>query len=647
MLDDHNEFLDEVIEKVTKKSHLHGSKALRKDSEEATIESLMEVTKLSRSEIEEVLEETRKEKLDEQKRLADKKNKPFFLFHFVKQYKMLILSTFALLPFVVFVISITLDMIDAEPSSNKQVVKQKSQKQKQQEIEDQRRENERLAELKKQKELQALNAPHYALINAIKKGNIGTVKVLLGKNTPLYLADNTNADANKSAGSQVNTGSQVNISADPFYLAVQSGNNAILKLLLDTGLKPFKNMTVYNSAATLLNKRKDTATYNVLFSHLTGLDTTPDAIKQLWKSQTAYTYYNAIKAVYDNDLETIKLFHSASTGQYKQDWLSQALLNELLNKDFYSTASVKLLNTLLFDGSLNKDEEVALSGDAALLALQYEAYEMAELYIDKGARAEHTLSDISLDRYKFPSSTKDGRSIFAYAVIRGQVSLVDKLLQSGYQFNSQSNTFFMQYALMGVLPYDVAKYPVGESLIENYLTIFKLFDDYGFKFTGDHLVYFSEMVKLLTAPLGGYKDDPAAYKKIAEFLIDESGSYPVNNQLLVMFTRLGMLSSIKAMTQGRFTPSDELIYTAIVYNHLEMAKYMIDAKIKKGYVDIVEFLQKNDQGKYTLSLSQDNAFISTKQRNKRLQFLRDNKLIDESNADVKRNIEAFQKKYKG
>lgn len=61
MLSDHDKFIEEVINKVAKQKTFKTTKKERKDKEEATIESLMEVTGLKRLEVKKIMEKTRKE----------------------------------------------------------------------------------------------------------------------------------------------------------------------------------------------------------------------------------------------------------------------------------------------------------------------------------------------------------------------------------------------------------------------------------------------------------------------------------------------------------------------------------------------------------------------------------------------------------
>lgn len=66
MLNDHNKFIEEVIGRAAKQDNLKELKVERKETEEATIESLMEVTNLSRAEIADIMEEVRKEQIQEE-----------------------------------------------------------------------------------------------------------------------------------------------------------------------------------------------------------------------------------------------------------------------------------------------------------------------------------------------------------------------------------------------------------------------------------------------------------------------------------------------------------------------------------------------------------------------------------------------------
>ena len=68
MLDDHKEFIEQVITKAAIHQNYKQTKQERKEYEEATIVSLMEVTGLKRLEVKKIMEKTRQEQyLKEQK----------------------------------------------------------------------------------------------------------------------------------------------------------------------------------------------------------------------------------------------------------------------------------------------------------------------------------------------------------------------------------------------------------------------------------------------------------------------------------------------------------------------------------------------------------------------------------------------------
>jgi len=67
MLEDHKGFIEEVIRKTSEKDHLKSTKKSRKEAEKAVIESILEVTDLSREEVVVVMESLRKKRLAKQK----------------------------------------------------------------------------------------------------------------------------------------------------------------------------------------------------------------------------------------------------------------------------------------------------------------------------------------------------------------------------------------------------------------------------------------------------------------------------------------------------------------------------------------------------------------------------------------------------
>jgi len=61
MLEDHDKFIEAVISKVAKQKTYNTTKKERKEMEEATIISLMEVTGLKRLEVKKIMEKTRQD----------------------------------------------------------------------------------------------------------------------------------------------------------------------------------------------------------------------------------------------------------------------------------------------------------------------------------------------------------------------------------------------------------------------------------------------------------------------------------------------------------------------------------------------------------------------------------------------------------
>lgn len=610
MLDDHEEFIDEVINEVLRKNKIKKNQEDRRKTEAATIESLMEITDLSRAEIEKVLKKRRKEKLAEQEGIDEIKNQPNIFTQLLTKYK--ILSIALAIPLLIFILFFSINILNSNTQSET-ILNSTTQP------DIHVRNNESNHEPVKR----GVDYAHKELIQAIRDGNDGTVKYLLSKGTPLYLPGNTS------------------LNSDPFYMAVKHSDLSMLKTLLALGLEPLNNMKSFNEVASIINRREKESLNAVIFSHLVELDSTPNEIKLLWEFKIPYSYYGVQKALKSNNLDAIRLVHKANKGKYTQNWLAVSLLNELINSNFYNTEVTKILNKLLFDGTLPKQETTALASDAALIALQYDQYQIAEYYITKGANPTQSLTNTDFDRYKFDDFNNSDRLLFGYAVIRGQVNMVKKFLEEGYQISTQSSDFFMFYALSGLLT-DHDNAPLkGDTLLRKQLEIFKIMDEYGFKFKGKHLLYFSQKVRFLTNPIGDYNYNPVPYKEVAEYLVKHTGSFPMDRKLLILFTKLGIESSARVMVKAGIVPSDDLIYTAIVYNHLELATFMIESKISKGYTDLWGWLQTNHQINFSNSLMYENKFISTEQRHERLIFFRKHNLIDESNPEIKSNIERF------
>ena len=342
MLDDHDEFLDEVIEQVTKNNNLKKSKAIRRETEKATVESLMARTNLSRKEIEKILEDTRKSKLLEQRRTAAKKRTSRSFFQFFLRNKILIMSLGIAIPISYFVVNLSIDIINS--TSNPIIVNHVLTQQEPQD-------KTNVLKLEQPNNSISTNRKNTDLIRAIKSNSFRTVNSLISEGGSLYLQGN-----DKSYN-------------DPFYMTVEYADRAILVTLLEAGLNPLRNMEIYNNTIKLIytDKTNENESINkLIFPYIVNKDSTPESIKALWKLNIPYNYYEAVRAIKSNNVEALNLFHQANKGEYQQNWLELGLLNELISSNFQQSKVIKYLNKLLFDGTLHNVKKIALAGDATI-----------------------------------------------------------------------------------------------------------------------------------------------------------------------------------------------------------------------------------------------------------------------------------------
>ena len=107
MIEDHEQFMEDVISAVTDKSNADATKKLRRNKERVTVESLMEVTGLSRAEINKIMEKKRKEQLAKQS-------------YFSTLYKNIVrkIQSFQLIIVVLFMTAVVAVVMSVIPSTN-------------------------------------------------------------------------------------------------------------------------------------------------------------------------------------------------------------------------------------------------------------------------------------------------------------------------------------------------------------------------------------------------------------------------------------------------------------------------------------------------------------------------------------------------
>ncbi|MCJ8313860.1 MAG: hypothetical protein HRU38_17340 [Saccharospirillaceae bacterium] len=305
MHQDHEEFLDEVISKVTAQSAESKTKKSRKEIEASTIKALMETTQLSQKEIKKLMEDVRrrekhKEHLINQKKQKQKKKKAMF-------FKLLAAIVVSLIIICALLFSLTLFKapvkIELKPST---AVK----------TENKDKDNNEKAE-KSEKVFNTAKYDNYQLLmNAIKGNKVSLVSHLIEtKNIPLYLYATDKPENN-----------------DVFYESTLI-NNRMLKTILKHGADPFYNFNNYQMAVDQAYKDNNDAFFVIVFNHMSKLDSTPTAIKQLWLEKIPYTSLAAQQLYSEQNFETLTNFNLANKGKYSHNWFEPILLDVLQKND--------------------------------------------------------------------------------------------------------------------------------------------------------------------------------------------------------------------------------------------------------------------------------------------------------------------------
>ncbi|MCJ8313861.1 MAG: hypothetical protein HRU38_17345 [Saccharospirillaceae bacterium] len=609
MLDNHDSFINEVINKAKDEDAKEKIKELNKKKEEVTIESLVEVSGLSKEEVTKIMEETRSEKknnhLDSANNIVEQvKNhevvKQIINHKLVKQGLAFIKGRIYIVPVALIVLFMVFKNIGGSDSVDvrSDTVNVQSDK-KTKSVKTTSSDKKKVKTFEYSRETRD---KHTALMSAINAGDVQVAKHLLAEeNVPMYIPRDDSGNLSENY--------------DPIIRVAWTSDNTMLKMLLEQGANPFYSFRNYERATSIVREKRNELFLTIMFNHLVKLDSTPEAMKKLWEMEIPFTKDAVSKAYKDRNFEALALFSDINLNEFTHFWLEHSWATANNNNDI---EAMDKFYEILITNQKHKNKVSYATSKGMMMAMTNRNHALVEKIFALGVNPNVRASDVYGKRGVRMHNNQSKLNLFNIAVLYNYDEVVKKLLEDGYEMTKKEAEDIFSFMLSTKIP------PSTDST--SFHRTIKALVDYGLPVNGKHIEAFAGKV--------GYAkhDQIEEYSQTMSLLVDQVDILPINEKLLSAFIQTNNMKGIKNQIESGVGIDKGDVSVAIRTNNFELADFLLDSlsKTKRETLE-VEFKKRNSYSvvKY---ITKEESGNTKDQMKVAIKYLQDNNLFDETNT---------------